>query len=482
MTIWGRIRTFLGRLRPTTIRVRAAALVALLVAVPLSGVAAVAALAVRASLLHQAAPDTRAAAENVALGYQGYDLDIMRSPCEKPLDLWNEAGAPGSVYRFCRWDSMPSAWKELLTGPKGGALSLWPFSSASAYRFVVPDTSEILGRAPDWVLLAENPLLREQTQLRTVVWSLVGAVAFVTALASASAWYAAGRVLRPMEAIRDEFAQLSTHHLDRRVPLPRTDNEISRLGRTLNTTLDRLHAALEQQQRFVADASHELRTPLAALRIELELALTRPATTDWPRTVRDALGDTLRLQRLAADLLLLARLDAEARNHDPHFATREHVDLNDLVRDEVARRHPPPHVALTLHLGNAPAHEPVLVHGHRSLLARVLGNLLDNAERHATSTVTVRLTHRLDQHQAVLEVFDDGPGIPPQHRTRVFERFTRLDDARTKDSGGGAGLGLALAHHITTLHHGTLRITDSPHGAHLTACLPTAADSQAISG
>lgn len=261
MTIWGRIRTFLGRLRPTTIRVRAAALVALLVAVPLSGVAAVAALAVRASLLHQAAPDTRAAAENVALGYQGYDLDIMRSPCEKPLDLWNEAGAPGSVYRFCRWDSMPSAWKELLTGPKGGALSLWPFSSASAYRFVVPDTSEILGRAPDWVLLAENPLLREQTQLRTVVWSLVGAVAFVTALASASAWYAAGRVLRPMEAIRDEFAQLSTHHLDRRVPLPRTDNEISRLGRTLNTTLDRLHAALEQQQRFVADASHELRTP-----------------------------------------------------------------------------------------------------------------------------------------------------------------------------------------------------------------------------
>ncbi|MFF4484733.1 ATP-binding protein [Streptomyces sp. NPDC001520] len=133
-------------------------------------------------------------------------------------------------------------------------------------------------------------------------------------------------------------------------------------------------------------------------------------------------------------------------------------------------------MALTLHLGNAPGDEPVLVYGHRSLLARVLGNLLDNAERHATSTITIRLTHHPDQHQAVLEVCDDGPGIPPQYRTHVFERFTRLDDARTQDSGG-AGLGLALAQHITTtLHHGTLRITDSPHGAHLTVCLPTAAD------
>jgi signal transduction histidine kinase len=481
MTVWGRFRTFLGRLRPTTIRVRAAALVALLVAVPLSGVAAVAAVAVRASLLHRAAPDTRTAAENMALGYHGYDIDIMQRPCDKLLDVREEGGAPASVYRFCRWDTMPSAWKELLTEPKGGALSLWPFSTANAYRFAVPDKSEILGRAPDWVLLAENPLQREQTQLRTVVWSLMGTVALVAAVASASAWYAAGRVLRPMEAIRYEFAQLSTHHLDRHVPLPRTDNEISRLGRTLNTTLDRLHAALEQQQRFVADASHELRTPLAALRVELELALNQPATTDWPRTVRDALGDTLRLQRLTTDLLLLARLDADARNHDACLATREHVDLTDLVRDEVARRHPPSHITLTLHLSNAPANEPVLVHGHRSLLARVLGNLLDNAERHATSTISVRLAHHPDQHQAVLEVCDDGPGIPPQDRTRVFERFTRLDDARTQDSGG-AGLGLALAHHITTLHHGTLRITDSSHGAHLTARLPTAVDPRAISG
>ncbi|MGW7621637.1 sensor histidine kinase [Streptomyces antimycoticus] len=429
-----------------------------------------AAAAVRDSLLHQAAPETKSSAENLALGYSDYDVDGMLRPCNKPFDVRDEAGAPGSVYYLCRWDTMPSGWKELLTEPKGGALSLWPFSGATTYRFAVPDKSKILGRAPDWVLLAENPLRQEQDHLRTVVWSLVGAVAFITAVASASAWYAAGRVLRPMEAIRAEFAQLSTHHLDRHVPLPRTDNEINRLGRTLNTTLDRLYAAVEQQQRFVADASHELRTPLASLRAELELALAQPATTDWPRTVRDALGDTLRLQRLTTDLLLLARLDAHT--HDTRPATDEHVDLTDLVRDEIARRHPPSHIALTLHLGNAPAHGPVLVYGHSTLLARVLENLLDNAERHATSTITVRLTHLPDQQRAVLEVRDDGPGIPPQHHARVFERFTRLDDARAKDSGG-AGLGLALAHYITTLHHGTLHVTDSPCGAHLTAYLPT---------
>ncbi|MBI0378124.1 HAMP domain-containing histidine kinase [Streptomyces albiflaviniger] len=419
--------------------------------------------------MHQAAPKTRFSAENLALAHHNYDLGRVLRPCNKPFEVRDEASVPGRAY-ICRWDSMPSAWKGLLTEPKGGALSLWPFNGATAYWFAVADESEILGRAPNWVLLAENPLQREQERLRMVVWSLVGAVVFITAVASASAWYAAGRVLLPMEAIRAEFAKLSTHHLDRHVPLPRADNEISRLGRTLNKTLDRLYTAVEQQKRFVADASHELRTPLAALRTELELALAQPATTDWPRTVRDALGDTLRLQHLTTDLLLLARLDAHT--HDMRPATREYVDLTGLVREEVARRHPPPDLAVNLHLSNASAHAPILVHGHRVLLARVLGNLLDNAERHATSTITVRLTHHPDRQQAILEVYDDGPGIPLEHHARVFERFTRLDDARAKDSGG-AGLGLALAHHITTLHQGSLHITESSHGAHLTACLPT---------
>jgi signal transduction histidine kinase len=308
------------------------------------------------------------------------------------------------------------------------------------------------------------PLQDAQARLNARVWSLAGGTLGLTLLAAATVWFIAGRVLRPVEAIRSEFAELSAHHLDRRVPVPRAGSEIARLATTMNTTLDRLQTAVDRQRQFTADASHELRTPLACLRTELELASSRPDTADWPQVVDDALGDAIRLQDLTDDLLLLARLDAETSAAE---AGRQ-VDLTDLLREETARRSPPDHLTLTAH--SAPG--PLAVHGHRALLARVLGNLLDNAERHASSSITVRLTHDAEQHVAVVEVLDDGPGIAPDDHQRIFERFTRLDDARARDTGG-AGLGLAIAHRITTTHHGTLTITPSAHGAHFTLRLPT---------
>ncbi|KUO09501.1 hypothetical protein AQJ58_24355 [Streptomyces sp. DSM 15324] len=266
-----------------------------------------------------------------------------------------------------------------------------------------------------------------------------------------------------MEAIRGRFDELATQRSPRRVPLPRSGDEIARLVHTMNTTLGRLQTAVDEQRRFVADASHELRSPLTALRAELEIALSRPEQADWPQVVHGALGDTQRLQRLATDLLLLARFDSGGEDRGAQT-----VDLADLVREEVARRHPPTH--LTLQLDSAL--DPVLVHGHPALLTRVLGNLLDNAERHADTAITIRLSHDPQQRQAVIEVLDDGPGIPPADRQRVFERFTRLDDARTRDTGG-TGLGLAIAYHITALHRGTLKITPSLRGAHFALHLPT---------
>ncbi|MER5214782.1 HAMP domain-containing sensor histidine kinase [Streptomyces sp. NPDC002838] len=305
-----------------------------------------------------------------------------------------------------------------------------------------------------------------QTRLNTIMWSLAGGTLGLTLLITGSTWLAVGRVLRPVEAIRSEFADLSAHHLDRRVPVPRAGNEIARLATTMNDTLDRLQAAVDQQRQFVADASHELRTPLAALRAELELALNRPENANWPQVITDALGDTLRLQHLTTDLLLLARLDATNAT-PPHSRV---LDLAELVRDELTRRPTPSHLTLLPHI----ATDPVLVYGSYSLLARVLGNLLDNAERHANSTITVRLSHDPDGGEAVLDVQDDGPGIPVEDHQRVFERFTRLDDARTRDAGG-SGLGLAIAHRIATAHHGTLTLTLTPsvHGAHFTLRLPT---------
>ncbi|GGP77602.1 sensor histidine kinase [Streptomyces melanogenes] len=296
-------------------------------------------------------------------------------------------------------------------------------------------------------------------------WMWLWAIVAVTVVAAGTCWFALGSVLRPVEEARSHFSLLASDASRHRVPLTRSGDEITNLVRTMNSGLTRLQTTVEQQRRFVADASHELRSPLATLQAELEIALSRPDRADWPDVVRAALDDTRRLQHLTEDLLLLARLDLDKPGGQHRM---EKVDLTDLVREETARRHPPAQVDIRLDI----VPDPLVVKGHPALLARVLGNLLDNAERHASSSVTIRLSHDTEERQAVLEVVDDGPGIPPADRARVFERFTRLDTARTRHTGG-TGLGLAIARRVTTLHRGTLTITPTPHGAHFTARLPT---------
>ncbi|GAA2823812.1 HAMP domain-containing sensor histidine kinase [Kitasatospora paracochleata] len=272
-------------------------------------------------------------------------------------------------------------------------------------------------------------------------------------------WRVTGRALRPVEAIRAEFAEITGQDLHRRVPVPRTDDEVARLALTVNTTLDRLEDAGTRQRRFIADASHELRSPITVLRTQLEVALAHPAAADWPELVRDALQDTVRLQDLAADLLLLARLDAA----DP--VATEPLDLAALVTGTLAARGPE-RIPVTTDL--APG---TTVRGNRNRLTRLLTNLLDNAQRYADRQVEVRLEQV--GRTAVLEVRDDGPGIPADDRERVFERFTRLDDARSRELGG-AGLGLAIARDLAAHHGGTLTAEPAARGARLVARLPLA--------
>ncbi|MCE6996552.1 HAMP domain-containing histidine kinase [Saccharothrix sp. S26] len=341
-------------------------------------------------------------------------------------------------------------------------LSLWPFTDPRAIdAFWIGDTGE--GGPDQPSLRFPGPVLDEvvaaQTTLNHRVLGLFGGAVALTALFAFVVWFATGRVLRPVQAIRRELADITGHDLARRVPVPGTRNEIARLAVTVNATLDRLQAAVEENRRFVADASHELRSPIAALRAELEIAHAHPDLTDWRAVVDGALRDTYRLQQLAGDLLLLARLD-----HAPAAASDDVVDLVELVRTETARRGDR---VPALDLGD----RPVRVRGSRPLLARLLANLLDNAERHAADRVTVRLTEA--DGVAWLHVVDDGPGIPPEDRERVFERFTRLDDARTRETGG-TGLGLPIARRIARLHRGALDVADAPDhgGACLTATLP----------
>ncbi|MEV4450667.1 ATP-binding protein [Streptomyces mirabilis] len=281
---------------------------------------------------------------------------------------------------------------------------------------------------------------------------LLATVALVT-------WWVTGRALRPVEAIRSEVAEITGRALHRRVPVPAAQDEVARLARTMNATLDRLEDAVVRQRRFIADASHELRSPITVLRTQLEVALAHPDPALWPDLVSDALEDTVRLQDLASDLLLLARLDAA----EP--VSRIPLDMAELCRTTVAARHGD---RLPIDTRLQPG---LTVEGNRGWLVRLLTNLLDNAQRHADRRIELVLTADPDAGLAVLEVTDDGPGIPEADRERVFERFTRLDDARSRDLGG-AGLGLAIARDIAHQHQGTLRVEPHPYGAGIVARLP----------
>ncbi|MCQ4209298.1 sensor histidine kinase [Streptomyces longispororuber] len=296
---------------------------------------------------------------------------------------------------------------------------------------------------------AGAPLAAEQSAVSTALTSMLIGFPVLLVVVGGVTWLVTRRALRPVEGIRTEMAAITaSQDLGRRVPEPDTHDEVARLARTTNETLAALEDSVDRQRRFVADASHELRSPIASLRTQLEVGAAHPELLD----VDGAVEDTVRLQELAADLLLLARLDA---GEQPGGGD---VDLVALVREELSQRvgdRVP--VAVT-------ARGSAQVAGSRGQLARVLGNLVDNAQRHARTAVDV--TVGTDGRWVTLAVADDGGGVPEGERERVFERFVRLDDARSRD-GGGAGLGLAIARDVAERHGGTLTVRTAPGGGAL---------------
>jgi signal transduction histidine kinase len=231
----------------------------------------------------------------------------------------------------------------------------------------------------------------------------------------------------------------------------------------MNEMLDRIEVASDRQRRFVADASHELRSPLSSLRAQLEVARAYPARADWLAMTDDSLAELDRMDDLTRDLLTLARLDAD-REH-----VAERVNVAELVRDEAATLAARGVVAVDA--SGLPENAVVL--GDRNQLAGLFRNVLDNAERYAASAITIAGT--VDPSGVEFTVADDGPGIPPADRDRVFERFTRLDDARDRDSGG-TGLGLAISREIARAHGGTISVIDASRGARIAVRLPRGTD------
>lgn len=268
-------------------------------------------------------------------------------------------------------------------------------------------------------------------------------------------WFVLGKALGPVEAIRAEVAEITGSDLRRRVPVPPRDDEIGRLARTMNDMLHRIERAHERQRRFVADASHELRTPLTRIRTQVEVDLNHPDGADPVITNQLVLEETSALQRMIEDLLHLARSDAGIAP-----SRREPVDLDRLVRDEVRRLRSGAMAESHVRIDTTAVH-PGLVSGDPDQLSRAVRNLLVNAARFANTAVAVHLFER--DGRVVLEISDDGPGVPPADRSKIFERFSRVDDARTRDDGG-TGLGLAIVKDVVERHGGTVACADGPMG------------------
>ncbi|MFJ2009117.1 ATP-binding protein [Streptomyces globisporus] len=469
-----------------SVRARAALGATLVVAVALIGAGLAVLLVLRANLIDQADLQAEVAARDVAgqlatgTPYDELELDDEE---DHPVQVVDEEGRVVIVSKDLRAVTgtgatgvtpVPSASAGATPSPgdddddgddDGGDDSSRPdsgevssddpeFSDGTAtvdrttadYRFAAVEATTREGVT--LTVFAGAPLAAEQEAVGTVRGAMLTGLPVLLVVVAGVTWLVTRRALRPVEGIRREMAAITaSEDLARRVPEPDSRDEIAALARTTNETLAVLEASVERQRRFVADASHELRSPIASLRTQLEVAEAHPELLDLP----GAVADTVRLQVLAADLLLLARLDAGEK---PGGGT---VELGALVREEVSQR-TGDRIAVAVEVPEGGAFE---VNGSRGQLSRVIGNLLDNAQRHAEGSVAVSVA--ADGRGVRVEVRDDGAGVPEDERERIFERFVRLDDARSRDDGG-AGLGLAIARDVAARHGGTLTVHRADEG------------------
>jgi signal transduction histidine kinase len=282
-------------------------------------------------------------------------------------------------------------------------------------------------------------------------------------LATLAGYLLAGLALRPVEAMRRRAAAVSADMPGERLPVPKTGDELERLGETLNSMLARLEAALERERDFVADAGHELRTPLASLRTELELALRHGGSSEeLHEAVRSASEETERIVQLAEDLLLIARTDNGALP-----LRLEPLPVGELLAGVAARfEWRAEESGRRLECDAPPG---AVLRGDRLRLEQALGNLVDNALRHGAGTI--RLEAVADPDGAFeLHVRDGGAGFPEDFLSRAFERFTRPGTAR---GGAGTGLGLSIVRTIALAHGGTAHARNA-HGGDVWIALPQA--------
>lgn len=283
-------------------------------------------------------------------------------------------------------------------------------------------------------------------------------------LAAIGGYWLATRALSPIDNITRAADDISERDLSRRLDLDLPDDEVGRLARTFDRMIARLDAAFQRQRQFAADASHELRTPLAAIRGQLDVLSKRPKEIATYEKVVETIGEQAeRMTRLVGGLLMLARGDADALPVE-----KEPVLIPELVRS-VADQMRPAAREKGLRLDVEGDGEPEVT-GDDDLLVQLLLNLVDNAIKY-TDRGGVVMRWRTGDRMVHVDVRDTGPGIPPEYQARVFERFFRVDVARSR-AAGGAGLGLAICRWIAEEHGGSISVTSTEAGSTFTVSLP----------
>jgi heavy metal sensor kinase len=310
-----------------------------------------------------------------------------------------------------------------------------------------------------------DPEARLQQQLREIVVVLVLGLPLIVALAGIGGYVLARRALAPIDQLAAEARRITAERLHQRLSVPNEKDEIGRLASVINDTFARLDSSFGQLRRFTADASHELRTPLAVIRSIGEMGLRE---TRAPAEYKEAIGSMLeevdRLTRLVDTLLRLSRGDAGTVR-----LSVDVLDLGDLARDVAAslgilaeERQQRLEVA---------AEANVRVPADRLVLRDAITNVVDNAIKYGPAGSTIAMRVEADAVEATLSVTDEGPGIPAEHRERIFDRFYRIDEGRSRASGG-AGLGLAIAKWAVEANGGRISLASSAAGSIFRITLP----------
>lgn len=266
----------------------------------------------------------------------------------------------------------------------------------------------------------------------------------------------AARALRPVEVMARRAAEITADHLDDRIIIQNPDDELGQLGTAFNATLARLENSFEQLRRFTADASHELRTPLTAIRSVGEVALGKGGSEGYYRDmIGSMLEETNRLTKLVDSLLTMSRADAGrvALNFSPVSLlelAKESANLLEVLAEEKEQ---------SIHIEGS---ETIQASADRTILRQALVNLIDNAVEFSPEKGIIQIRIREDGPDAIVEVQDNGPGIPQEHKARIFERFYRVDKARARQEGG-TGLGLSIVEWAVKANRGTVEV-DCEHG------------------